>query len=30
MVDAFTAMTLERRAKQAKQPKFVDFMTTLA
>merc|ERR1719440_1115719 len=30
MTDAFTAMTMERRAKQAKMPKFADFMTTLA
>jgi hypothetical protein len=30
MTDVFTAMTIERRADQAKKPKFVDFMTSLA
>ena len=30
MIDAFTAMTMERRMDNAKKPKFVDFMTNLA
>jgi len=30
MTDSFTAMTIKRRANQAKQPNFVGFMTTLA